>query len=134
MDDLLGILIDAAILVVPILAVVVARVLIRYINTLDEKAGDEIGEAQWNNLKDWAAILIRAAEQKVNPETTGISDPSVLNELRKDFVLQHIHQLVAQLDLPIEPNQVDALVEGIYNKLKEEKIILTAPVIEITEG
>lgn len=108
-NELVQALIGAAVVLIPAIAGFVAYYLKGYIKQAEEKIKQEVGASQYSDLMEWAQIFIRAAEQKLGFEG---------DQVKKDFVSDALSSLAEDLGLQISDEQIDALIEGIYNQLK----------------
>lgn len=80
-----------------------------YLQRLELEAIDRLGESAWYEVKDWATILINAAQQKLDLDTP---------EKKKEFVLSHLMDIVEMYAIPATEDQIDALIEGILANMK----------------
>ncbi len=110
-QELLDALVQAGALVIPILAGILVYYLKGYLEVLGEKAGEQIGADKLDTLLLFVEMTIRAAAQAVDLDT---------DDKRKDYVVAQVVNLVVELGLPLSEEQVDDLIEGIYNRIKEE--------------
>lgn len=110
-NELVQVLFDAAILVFPVLAGIIAYYLRTYLMSLGEKVSGEIGQAKYDMIVQWAEIMIRAAEQ-----ATGLEG----DEAKKAYVFEELNTIVDQVGIPISDDQLDALIEGVYNAIKDK--------------
>lgn len=111
MSELQEVLISAAILVLPVLAGLLVQVLQGYIKTLKEKAEGEIGKEKFDVMVSFVEILIRSAEQAVGLEG---------DQAKKDYVFNQLRFFADSIGFAISDEQLDALIEGVYNRIKEE--------------
>jgi hypothetical protein len=94
----------------------------------EEKARSEIGATRWALLCSAARNLILAAEQMA--AQAGLDT----GEKKKAFVVARLVQQAATLGIPITPEQVDALVEGVLKEIKRETTGLVLQEINRTYG
>jgi len=111
MDELVQVLIAAAVALIPVVAGIATFYLKGYLEKLGEKADNEIGEANMDVILKFAEVFVRAAEQMF-----GLAD----EEAKKDFVVDQLEKIVDQLGLPISDEQLEALVEATFNRIKDE--------------
>ena len=110
-DELLNALVKSAALVLPILASIVVYYLKGYVQILGVKANEEIGTERLTQLMWFADLIVRSAEQVVGLEG---------DEAKKDYALGKIKTLRDEYGLPLSDDQLDDLIEGIYNGIKDE--------------
>lgn len=111
MGELKEVLIAGAILILPVIAGILAQYLRLYLGKLQEKVENEIGESNLHLILYYVETLIRAAEQQLGLEG---------DEAKKQFVFQHLRELADYLSFDISDTQLDAMIEGVYNRIKEE--------------
>ena len=80
-----------------------------YLLTLEGEIESRVGENTWYEIKDWASVLINAAQQKADLDT---------DEKKKEFVLEHLVTLTENYGVPVNESQLDALIEGILAQMK----------------
>lgn len=106
-------LIEAGVSALVILLPVVVAILSYYLRglmlELKKKAESEVGESKVSRMLEIAELLVRAAEQITGLET---------DEAKKDYVTKQLQVAVDDLNLPLTPEQLDAIIEGIYQGLK----------------
>ena len=106
-------LIEAGVSALVILLPVVVAILSYYLRglmlELKKRAENEVGESKVSRILEIAELLIRAAEQITGLET---------DEAKKDYVTKQLQVAVDDLNLPLTPEQLDAIIEGIYQGLK----------------
>ena len=110
-DELLDALIKAAVMVLPILASIVVYYLKGYVQILGVKANEEIGTERLTQLMWFADLIVRSAEQVVGLEG---------DEAKKDYVLGKLKVLRDEYGLPLSDDQLDDIIEGIYNGIRDE--------------
>ena len=110
-DELLNALIKAAVLVLPVLASIVVYYLKGYVQILGFKANEEIGTERLTQLMWFADLIVRSAEQVVGLEG---------DEAKKDYALGKLKVLRDEYGLPLSDDQLDDMIEGSYNGIKDE--------------
>lgn len=75
---------------------------------------EQIGGEKFEQLREWAETLIRAAEQKAGLET---------NEQKYDYVFNLLRERAVELGVPLSLNQLDALLEGVLSWIKSSSSI-----------
>ena len=111
MDELVQVLIAAAIALIPAVAALATFYLKGYLEKLGEKADQELGEANVDAILKFAEIFVRAAEQMF-----GLAEEAQ----KKAFVVDQLEKIVDQFGLPISDEQLEALVEATFNRIKDE--------------
>lgn len=109
MEELRSVLIDAAILIIPVLTAIALRYLNQYLTLLGDKVEGEIGRDKYYLLYQFVETVIRAAEQ-----ITGLEG----DEAKKEYVFNRLRGYADDLGLSISDEQLDALIEGIYHAIK----------------
>lgn len=99
--DITQFLVELAIVLVPIVAGYAVRVWRQNAAAIEKKIEAEIGETWWNLIETAANTLIHAAEQASGIDT---------NEEKKAFVLYHLNKLVAEWNIPLTTDQLDAIL------------------------
>lgn len=107
----MDIIIKALLALVPLVVTVLSYYLRGWIKTLDEKARTEIGNEQYALLLTFAGIFIRSVEQ-----TLGYDAPGA----KKEAVVGMLLELANNNGIVISREQIEALIEGVYNEIKEE--------------
>lgn len=97
--DIAKIIVEA---IVSIAVTVIVRYLIPYIK-------NKIGNDNYNDLVAFIEITVRAAKQTLDS-----------NGEKKEYVLKQVNEWLAALKIEMTAEQIDALIEGIYNKVKVE--------------
>ena len=110
-DELLNALVKSAVLVLPVLASIVVYYLKGYVQILGVKANEEIGTERLTQLMWFANLIVRSAEQVVGLEG---------DEAKKDYALGRLKVLRDEYGLPLSDDQLDDMIEGIYNGIKDE--------------
>ncbi len=101
----LQILVGAAVVMIPMVAGYAAVLWRQHSAAIEKKIEAEVGETWWTLLESVARTLIASAEQ-----TTGIDT----NEEKKAFVQAKVEELAAAWNIPVTPEQIDAIIEGVY--------------------
>lgn len=111
MDELRTALIDSAVILLPVLAGLIAIFLRGYAQKLGQEVESRIGHSNFALLWNFADIFIRAAEQVAGLET---------DEQKKEFVFALLREQADNIGLEISDAQLNALIEGVYNRIKDE--------------
>jgi LL-H family phage holin len=113
MDDtaLTDAIMTALVALVPVLAAILTFYLKGVLAAAEEKTKAEIGNEQFAMLLTFAGIFVRSVEQ-----TIGIDSP----EAKKQAVLELLLSVVEDAGIQIRDEQLAALIEGVYNEIKQE--------------
>lgn len=84
-----------------------------YLKKLTAKAEQELGQAQFDWLKDFIYAMVHSAAQ--NPALAKYT-----GEQLKEWVVAMATNKVIELGLPFDENDIDALVEAAVKSFKEE--------------
>lgn len=80
-----------------------------YFLALREKVAAELGSERFNLVWNFCETMIRAAEQQIGLET---------NAQKKEFVVTAVYKFAQSQSWPLTYEQVDNLVEGVFNAVK----------------
>jgi LL-H family phage holin len=113
MDDtaLTDAIMTALVALIPILAGILTFYLKGVLSAAEEKAKAEIGNEQFAMLLTFAGIFVRSVEQ-----TIGLDNP----QAKKQAVLELLQSVAADAGIEIRDEQLAALIEGVYNEIKQE--------------
>lgn len=101
--------VSALVILLPVITTVLFYYLKGYIQELKKKVEGQIGTDKLDKVMAMAELLIRAAEQVTGLET---------DEAKKAYVAKELSELVETYGLPLTPAQIDAIIEGVYQGLK----------------
>lgn len=110
-QEVMDLVIKAMLALVPIVVTILSYYLKGVIVVLQEKVKAEIGNEQYATMITFAGIFVRAVEQ-----TMGMAG----GEAKKDAVIGLLVSLAEENGIAISEEQIEAIVEGIYNEIKEE--------------
>lgn len=113
-SPLVEVALAAFISVLTVLVPLIAKRIQAYLVTLEDEIESRIGENVWYEIKDWARVLINAAQQKADLDT---------DEKKKEFVLDHLVDLAELYNVPVTREQLDALIEGILAGMKASEVL-----------
>lgn len=111
MERLTEVVIDAAILILPVLAALIAHQLRLYIKRIQETAEVNLGDKQFAYLKEVVGVIVRGIAQHPDLDT---------NEERKAKALEAAIALRDRLKLPISNEDLDLIIESVYSEIKAE--------------
>ena len=103
MEDLTSVIIAGAVAILPVIFAIVARQLQRYLISLEAQVENRIGSDNWDLVERLAWKMVAAAEQ-----TTGLDS----GEKKKAWVYQRLVNFCVDYQIPITPEQINALIEG----------------------
>jgi hypothetical protein len=109
LDALIDAGIAALVVLLPVVIGIITYRLEGYLKQLRDEAENKVGKEKLDRLLAFTEVMIRAAEQFVNLDT---------DEKKKDFVAKKVSEWVLEYDLPLDADQIDAIIEGIYNGMK----------------
>jgi hypothetical protein len=112
-----------ALALISIAVVALATKAYAYLKVLDQKVAAEVGAATWNHLKDQAYLLVRSALDRADLGT---------EEQQKAFAKLLVAQAAAELNVSLTTAQVTALIDGIWNELKDRIQVLDTTALEAT--
>jgi hypothetical protein len=101
--------VSALVILLPVVIAILSYYLKGYLQELKKRVEGEVGKERLDQVLELTELLIRAAEQLTGLET---------DEAKKDYVTKELTELVADLGLPLTPEQIDAIIEGVYQGLK----------------
>lgn len=108
-SELLEVLVQLAIVLMPILGTILLAFLTPYVNALRSKAKINLGESHVYMLESFAHNFILAAAQTVGLDT---------NAARKAYAFQLLRETADTYNIPLSDAQLDALIESAFRSLK----------------
>lgn len=111
MEELQGVLINALLVLVPVVTAVLVNMLRGYLDTKKEAMRQQMDESTWYQFQEFARLGIQAAEQYRKSQ-------GWTNEQAKEFVVMRLREASARQGFPLPAHEADLLVEGVYRGLK----------------
>lgn len=109
-EKLIDVLVQAAIVLIPLVAAVIAYWLRGYLKTLQDEVVIRIGQRNFDILVQFTGHAVNAAEQITGLDT---------GEKKKRYVSRVLLQFANDNGIQTSAQQMDTLIEGIVHSLKE---------------
>ena len=82
-----------------------------YLQPIRETAKNKLGEDEYNSLMKWTETAVRWARQWMKTAT---------GEEKKEEVMLFVLKKADQLGLAVDEEDIDKMIEAIYDKVKKE--------------
>lgn len=118
-EEVVKLLVDSGLLLIPILAAVLVYYGRNYLIALEADAKARLGERNYNLLAQLAKSTVLAAEQ-----ISGLTS----NEAKKLYAMRTLRDLADRYHIPVDDRQLDTLIEGLVRVVKwEAGVVWEAP-------